>query len=291
VSASGWLAERFEEQRPRLRAIAYRILGSASEADDTVQNAWLRLSGADAEAIDSLEAWLTTVVARLALNALRARRQHPVSALESRVQEPVADPADGSDPEQQALLSDSVGLAMLVVLQTLTPAERIAFVLHDMFAVPFEDIAAVIDRSPAAARQLASRARRRVRGQAPGSDRDVAARWQAADAFLAAARNGDFEALLAVLDPEVVLRADRGGAAGLRLARGARAVARQAASWGRVEQTNRRALVDGRPAIVSYTGAQILSVGTFRVRGHRIVEIEILADPQRLATLEITLLE
>ena len=205
-----WLAQQFEEQRPHLRAVAYRMLGSLSETDDAVQDAWLRVSRADASEVENLRAWLTTIVARVALNMLRARNTRREQPLDVRVPDPIIDPADGTDPEHEALLADSVGLALLVVLETLTPAERLAFVLHDMFAVPFEEIAPIVERSPEATRQLASRARRRVRGARPVPDPDLTAQWEVVDAFLAAARDGDFDALVAVLDPDVVLRADGG---------------------------------------------------------------------------------
>src|SRR5919106_1046672 len=223
-----WLAERFEEHRPRLRAVAYRMLGSLSEADDAVQEAWLRLSRSDADEIENLGAWLTTVVGRVSLNTLRSRRtrrEEPLDAV--HVPEPIIDRADGTDPEHEALLADSVGLALLVVLETLSPPERLAFVLHDIFGVPFDEIAPIVDRSPEAARQLASRARRRVRPERTVPDADLDTQREVVDAFLAAARNGDFERLLVVLDPDVVLRADL-GAGRIREVRGAEAVARQA---------------------------------------------------------------
>ena len=204
-----WLAGRFEEHRSRLRAVAYRMLGSLSDADDAVQEAWLRLSRTDASAVENLGAWLTTVVARVSLNMLRARSSRREEAFGPYVPDPIIDPADGTDPEHEALLADSVGLALLVVLETLSPAERLAFVLHDMFAVPFTDIAGIIDRSPDAARQLASRGRRRVQGAAT-PDVDLDRQWDVVEAFLAAARDGDFDGLVAVLDPDVVLRADAG---------------------------------------------------------------------------------
>src|SRR5437764_1171124 len=209
-----WLGERFEEQRTHLRAVAYRMLGSLSEADDAVQEAWLRLSRSNASEIENLGGWLTTVVARVSLNMLRSRRTRREQPLAVHIPDPIVDPAGGTDPEHEALLADSVGLALLVVLETLTPAERLAFVLHDMFAVPFDDIAPIVDRSPDAARQLASRARRRVRGADHVPDAHPASQWEVVDAFQAAARDGDFEALVAVLDPDVVLRAD-GGLAGI----------------------------------------------------------------------------
>ncbi|HTT31195.1 MAG TPA: sigma-70 family RNA polymerase sigma factor, partial [Solirubrobacteraceae bacterium] len=231
MTEQDWLAEQFEEQRPRLRAVAYRMLGSLSEADDAVQDAWIRLSRADTSEVDNLGAWLTTVVARVALNMLRSRNTRREQPLEVHVPDPIIDPADGTDPEHEALLADSVGLALLVVLETLSPPERLAFVLHDMFAVPFDSIGAILDRSPEASRQLASRARRRVRGSAPVPDADLNAQWEVVEAFLAAAREGDFEGLVALLDPDIVLRAD-GGVAGLsRFVQGAETVASQAMMW------------------------------------------------------------
>src|SRR5690348_7878313 len=203
-----WLAERFEEHRSRLRAVAYRMLGSLSEADDAVQDAWLRVSRAGADDVENLGAWLTTIVARVALNMLRSRNVRGEQSLDVRLPDPIIDPADGTDPEHEALLADSVGLALLVVLETLSPAERLAFVLHDSFGVPFDEIAAIVDRSPEATRQLASRARRRVQGERTTPDPDLERQRRVVDAFLAAAREGDFEALIAVLDPDVVVRAD-----------------------------------------------------------------------------------
>src|SRR5919108_3140385 len=222
-----FLAQQFEEHRTRLRAVAYRMLGSLSEADDAVQEAWLRLSRIDADEVENLGGWLTTVVARVSLNMLRSRRSQREEPLDVRIPEPIVDRADGTDPEHEALLADSVGLALLVVLETLNPAERLSFVLHDMFAVPFETIAPIVDRSPAAARQLASRARRRVRAENTVPDPDLDAQREVVEAFHAAARDGDFERLVAVLDPDVVLRADL-GAAGSREVRGAEAVIGQA---------------------------------------------------------------
>ena len=288
-----WLAERFEEQRPRLRAVAYRMLGSLSEADDAVQDAWLRLSRADVSDVENLGAWLTTVVARISLNMLRSRRTRREEPLELRVPEPIVDRADGVDPEHEALLADSVGLALLVVLETLNPAERLAFVLHDMFAMPFEQIAPIVDRSPEATRQLASRARRRVRGCAPVPDADLGTQWEVVDAFLAAARDGNFDALVAVLDPDVVLHADAGSALpGVpREVRGAEAVAGQASAWAQVGLTVRRALVNGAAGAVTMRNGQVFSVGAVTVRGGRIVELDFLADPERLARVDLTLLE
>jgi RNA polymerase sigma factor (sigma-70 family) len=288
-----WLAQRFEQHRTRLRAVAYRMLGSLSEADDAVQDAWLRLSRSGAGEVHDLGAWLTTVVAHVALNMLRARNARRLEPLGPHLPDPIVDRADGGDPEQQALLADSVGLALLVVLETLTPAERLAFVLHDMFAVPFDEIAPIVERSPEATRQLASRARRRVRRTAPASDADLATQWEVVDAFLAAARDGDFDALVAVLDPDVVLRTDGGAVrAGMsREVRGARAVAGQAMLWSRVDLTMRRALVNGAAGMVAVRNGQPFAVGALTVRGGRIVEFDILADPERLAQLDLTILE
>src|ERR671910_214551 len=228
-----WLAQRFQEHRPRLRAVAYRMLGSTSEADDAVQEAWIRLSRSNAGEIDSLEAWLLTVVGRVALNMLRSRetrREHP---LDGRLPDPIVDRADGIDPEHEALLADSVGLALLVVLETLTPAERLAYVLHDMFSVPFDEIGAILDRSPDAARQLASRGRRRIRGADTTPDAEAAAQQEVVEAFLAASREGDFDALVAVLDPDVVVREDSGSGTLLEV-RGAETVAGRAQSYSQL---------------------------------------------------------
>ncbi len=286
-----WLAERFEEQRPRLRAVAYRMLGSLSEADDAVQDAWLRFSRTDTSEVENLAAWLTTVVAHVSLNMLRARKTRGEESLNVRLPDPVVDRADGTDPEHEALLADSVGLALLVVLETLAPAERLAFVLHDMFGVPFDDIAPIVDRSPDAARQLASRARRRVRGAPVPSAADLTAQWQLVDAFLAAARDGNFDALVAVLDPHVVLRAD-GGAGGLtREVQGAQNVAGQALTWSRVDLSLRRALINGAAGIVALRDGQPFSVGAITVRNGKIVEIDILADPERLRRLDFSMLD
>ncbi len=285
-----WLAEQFEEQRPHLRAVAYRMLGSLSEADDAVQDAWLRLSRADRSEVENLGAWLTTVVARVALNMLRSRKTRREQPLDVHLPDPIIDSADGTDPEHEALLADSVGLALLVVLETLTPAERLAFVLHDMFAVPFEQIATIVERSPDATRQLASRARRRVRGTAPLPDADLGAQWQVVDAFIAAAREGDFDALVAVLDPDVVLRADAGMTGLSRHVSGAETVAGQALMWSRVDLSLRRALINGAAGMVSLRGGRPFSVGSFIVKNGRIVEIDILADPERVSQLDLTIL-
>jgi RNA polymerase sigma-70 factor (ECF subfamily) len=286
-----WLAEQFEQQRPRLRAVAYRMLGSLSEADDVVQEAWLRASRAGTDEVENLDGWLTTIVARVALNALRSRNTRREQSLEEYLPDPIIDSADGTDPEHETLLADSVGLALLVVLEALTPGERLAFVLHDMFAMPFEEIAPIVERSPEATRQLASRARRRVRGDVRVPDAPLPEQWKVVDAFLAAARDGDFEALVAVLDPDVVLRAD-GGVSGLsHHARGAETVARQATMWSRqAALTVRRALVNGAAGLVSERDGAPVSVGAFTVRDGRIVELNFLVDPERLAKLDLRVL-
>jgi RNA polymerase sigma factor (sigma-70 family) len=287
-----WLAQRFEAHRPHLRAVAYRMLGSLSEADDAVQDAWLRLSRADYGEIENLGAWLTTVVARVALNMLRSRKTRAEQPLDVHLPDPVIDPADGTDPEHEALLTDSVGLALLIVLDTLSPPERLAFVLHDMFAVPFEEIAAILERSLEAARQLASRARRRVRGAAPTPDADLSAQWEVVDAFLAASREGDFDRLVAVLDPEIVLRADGGAVAALSAhVRGAEAVAGRAVMFSRVDLTMRRALVNGAAGMVAYRDGRPFSIAALTIRDGKIAEMNFLADPERLARLDLTALE
>ena len=291
VDQQEWLTEQFELHRPHLRAVAYRMLGSLSEAEDAVQDAWLRLRRADASEVEDLGGWLTAVVAGVALNMLRSRSARPEQSLDGiHVPDPVIDPADGTSPEHEALLADSVGLAMLVVLDTLTPPERLAFVLHDMFAVPFEDIAAILERSPEATRQLASRARRRVRGTPPPADADLSGQWEVVEAFLAAARSGDFHALVAILDPDVVLRADAGLSALSHRVRGAEEVAGQALMWSRIDLEMRRALINGAPGLVSLRAGRPFSVGAFSTRAGRIVEIDILADPDRVGGLDLTIL-
>jgi RNA polymerase sigma factor (sigma-70 family) len=284
------LAERFEANRPRLRAVAYRMLGSMTEADDVVQDAWFRLNRSDTSGVDNLGGWLTTVVARLCLDALRtrkARREEPIDAF---VPDPVVTSPDDGDPEAATLLADSVGLAMLVVLEKLTPPERLAFVLHDVFAVPFEQIGPIVERSPTAARQLASRARRRVRGAEPLSRQDLAGHRRVVDAFLAASRAGDFDSLLAVLDPDVVVRADYGpGRAGVSgVTRGARAVAAQALTFRGLAPGARSVLVNGAPGFVVSTNGRPYAVLGITVRADRITRIDILADPARLARLDLT---
>jgi|SRR5215211_1236685 len=287
-----WLAEQFEEHRPRLRAVAYRMLGSLSEADDAVQEAWLRLSRSDTRDVENLGAWLTTVVGRVSLNMLRSRRSRPEEPLDVRVPEPIIDRADGTDPEHEALLADSVGLALLVVLETLSLAERLAFVLHDIFAVPFEEIAPIVDRSPAAARQLASRARRRIQGQNPVPDANLDTQREVVDAFLAAGREGDFERLVAVLDPDVVLRRDFGPLVPIsREVRGAEEVARQALIASQLDLLVKPALVNGAFGWVATRDGEPFSVGGITVRGRKIAEIDILGDPKRLRTLDLTILD
>jgi RNA polymerase sigma factor (sigma-70 family) len=284
------LTSEFEEMRPHLRAVAYRMLGSLSEADDAVQDAWLRLDRADTSEVENLRAWLTTVVARVALNMLRSRNTRREQPLEVHVPDPIVDPADGTHPEHEALLADSVGLALLVVLETLSPPERLAFVLHDMFSVPFDEIGTILERSPEAARQLASRGRRRVRGHAPVPDADLKAQWEVVDAFHAAAREGDFGRLVAVLDPDVELRAD-GGPTGLsRHVRGAENVASGAMMWSRTDLTMKRALINGTPGMVALRDGRPFSVGAFTVSNGRIVEFDILVDPDRLAKLDLKVL-
>jgi RNA polymerase sigma factor (sigma-70 family) len=286
-----WLAERFEENRPHMRAVAYRMLGSLSEADDAVQEAWLRLSQADTSDVANLGAWLTTVVGRISLNMLRSRRTRRQEPLGPQMPEPIIDRVDGTDPEHEALLSDSVGLALLVVLETLPPAERLAFVLHDMFALPFDEIAPIVERSPEAARQLASRARKRVQGEKVIPDADLDQQRQVVDAFMAASRSGDFEALLAVLDPDVVLRADMGAAGELSEVRGAEAVAHRAHFYAGLALEARPALVNGVPGGVTTRNGRPFAVGAFTVRGGKIVAIDILADPARLSQLDLTVLD
>ncbi|MFC7265912.1 RNA polymerase sigma factor SigJ [Streptomyces lutosisoli] len=286
------LADRFEAHRGHLRAVAYRMLGSLSEADDAVQEAWLKLSRTDADEVRNLGGWLTTVVGRVCLDMLRSRasrREDPIE--DTFVPDPVISPLTRIDPEQEVLLADSVGLALLVVLETLEPAERLAFVLHDMFAVPFDDIAAIVGRSPAATRQLASRARRRVQGAAPEPEPDLTRQKKVLDAFLAASRGGDFEALLSVLDPDVVLRADSGplvgGAAASKLVRGAAAVARQALTFARFAASSRLVLINGEVGVVALLDGQPMSVMGVTVADGRIVAMNILADPERLARLDL----
>src|SRR6266542_2331359 len=279
-----WLAERFEEHRTHLKAVAYRMLGSLAEADDAVQDAYLRLSRSGANGVENLGGWLTTIVARVCLNMLRSRNLVREEPMGGHVPDPVISFEDGVDPEHEALLADSVGLALQVVLDTLAPAERLAFVLHDMFGVPFDQIAPIVGRSEAASRQLACRARRRVHGTSAVSDTDLARQREVVDAFMAAAREGDFDALLEVLDPDVVFRADGGtlAATGSREVRGARAVAGLALGYSRLGLVVHRALVNGTPGLVSTLDGGPFAVGGFTVANGRILEIDILADPERL---------
>jgi RNA polymerase sigma factor (sigma-70 family) len=288
-----WLAERFEAHRTHLRAVAYRMLGSLSEADDAVQDAWLRLTRCDPSTIHNLGGWLTTVVARVCLDMLRARTARREQPLGVQLPEPIISSQDRVDPEHQALVAEGVGLALLVVLDTLAPAERLAFVLHDMFAVPYEEIAPILGRSTTAARQLASRARRRVQGAASVPDADLTRQREIVDAFLAAARGGNFQALLAVLDPDVVVRADRGAVPpGVsREARGAAAVAEQALTFSSLAPFAKPALVNGAAGLIVAPRGRPFSVMGFTITGGRIVEIDILADPARLRQLDLALLD
>jgi RNA polymerase sigma factor (sigma-70 family) len=277
------LAERFEAHRVRLRAIAYQTLGSTSEADDAVQEAWLRLSRSGADEIENLGGWLTTVVARVCLNMLQSRRERPVGM---HLPESIAsDGIAGIDPEAEALLADSIGPALLVILHTLAPAERLAFVLHDMFAVPFDDIALIVGRSPAAARQLASRARRRVQGADQVLDADLTRQREIADAFLAAARKGDFDALLEALDPDVVVRSN-----GAEMFRGAAAAAGRALAGARFAQVSLPALINGTPGVVIATNGMPISLLAFTVTGARITAIDVIDDPGRLAAADLAVL-
>jgi RNA polymerase sigma factor (sigma-70 family) len=286
------LAEQFEAQRPHVRAVAYRMLGSVSEAEDAVQEAWIRLSRTDVSGVDNLRGWLTTVVARVCLDMLRTRASRREDSLDTHLPDPVITSAD-ADPESDAVLADSVGLALLVVLEKLEPAERLAFVLHDVFGMTFEEIAPVVDRSVVATRQLASRARRRVQGQAPTSDTDLRQQRRVVDAFLAAVQDGDFESLVTVLDPEIVLRADGGAVKGLsRLVRGAQAVAAQAATFSKLGLSSQVVLVNGNIGLVSrLPDGRVLSVIGFTIAGGKVIEMDILADPDRLSRLDLSAIE
>jgi RNA polymerase sigma factor (sigma-70 family) len=276
------LAERFEAHRTRLRAVAYQTLGSTSEADDAVQEAWLRLSRSDSDNIENLGGWLTTVVARVCMNMLQSRRDRPVGV---HLSVSVASDADGIDPEREALLADSIGPALLVILHTLAPAERLAFVLHDMFAVPFDDIAPIVGRSPAAARQLASRARRRVQGAAPVFDSDLTRQRVIVDAFLAAARGGDFDALLEALDPDVVVRVN-----GAEAVRGPAAVAGRALSGAGSAQVALHALINGAVGVVQATDGRPISLVAFTINDGKIVAIDVIDSPGRIAGVDLVLL-
>jgi RNA polymerase sigma-70 factor (ECF subfamily) len=292
MTETDFLADQFEANRPHLRAVAYRMLGSLNEADDAVQEAWLRLSRSDASEIDNLGAWLTTVVGRVSLDMLRSRRSRREEPFDVYMPEPIVSRVDEIDPEHEALLADSVGLALLVVLETLSPAERLAFVLHDMFAVPFDEIGPMVGRSPTAARKLASRARQRVQGAAPTPDSDLAEQRRVVDAFFAAARDGNFEELVAVLDPDVVSRSDGGKRRGASVEiRGAEAVATRAMSFARLAPYVRPALVNGAAGVVVAPGGRPFAVIGFTVTGGRIVEIDALADPERLQQLDLTILD
>src|ERR1700733_11797509 len=293
MASPDWLTEGFETNRGRLRAVAYRMLGSLTEADDAVQEAWLCVARADASEVDNLSAWLTTIVARVCLNALRSRNARREEPLDAHVPDPVITRADELNPEDQALLADSVGLALQVVLETLTPAERLAFVLHDTFGLPFEEIAPMVDRSPAAARQLASRARRRVRGADVHSPhRDVARQREVVDAFFAAAHGGDFDALVAVLDPDVVSRIDAGAGALIpsRVLHGAATVARQTLAIASIAAPKHPVLVNGAAGVVITLGGQPVAVMGFTVSGGKIVEINSIVDPDRIRRLDLSVL-
>ena len=289
-----WLADRFEEQRPHLRAVAYRMLGSLTEADDALQDAWLRVSRADASEVENLGGWLTTIVARVCLNMLRARNVRREEPLDGHLPDPVISPDGVLQPDDQVLLADSVGLALLVVLDTLSPAERLAFVLHDMFGLPFDEIAPMIDRSPAAARQLASRGRRRVKGvEITTPDPDLARQREVVDAFFRAARGGDFDALVAVLDPDVVLRSDFGAkrpAAAPKVIRGAAAVARQAFLGAFPAAELHPALVNGAAGVVITARGRPFAVMGFTVAQGKIVEIDAIADPERVERIAAAVL-
>jgi RNA polymerase sigma factor (sigma-70 family) len=289
VDEKDLLAERFEQSRGHLRAVAYRMLGSLSEADDAVQEAWLKLNRADTHEVENLTGWLTTVVARVSLDMLRSRKARREEALEAGGPEPAAPREAAADAEQEMLLADSVGLALLVVLETLAPAERLAFVLHDMFAVPFDEIAPIVGKSSEAARQLASRARRRVQGADTAVDADLARQREVVDAFLAAARGGNFEALLAILDPDVVVRADPAALRpGMQEVRGAAAVAKRAAVGG--ARAARPVLVNGSVGVVVAPRGRLMMVLQFTIADGKVKAIDAIADPQRLRALEISTL-
>ena len=287
MSEIDWLAEQFEHHRSHLRAVAYRMLGSVAEAEDAVQEAWIRVARADTSEVENLGGWLTTVVARVCLNVLRSRTTRREDSLDAHVPDPIVTLGDGVGPEQETLLADSVGLALLVVLETLPPAERMAFVLHDMFGVSFDEIATIVDRSPSAARQLASRARRRVRGTAPVPDQDLGRQRRVVDAFFAAARRGEFEDLIELLDPDIVLRADFGPSDASAVVRGAHAVASRAVMFADPTRPLTPALVNGSPGVVVTVDGRVVSIMAFTVSSGRVVAIDALGDPDRLATLRI----
>jgi RNA polymerase sigma factor (sigma-70 family) len=280
------LTARFERARPHLRAVAYRMLGTVDDAEDALQEAWIRLSG-HANGVENVDAWLTTVVARICLNMLRARRVRREEELVDRLPDPIVDPAEGSDPEHEALLADSVGLALFVVLDTLPPDERLAFVLHDVFAVPFDEIATIVDRTPEAARKLASRARSRIHAAHPQPDGDLVAQREIVDAFFAAGRAGDFDRLVAVLHPDVVLRGDFGTRA-VRVIMGADAVAKQAKIYGGPEPDVRPATINGAAGAVIFLHGRPVAIMAFVVAGDKITAIDALADPKRLARLDLS---
>jgi RNA polymerase sigma-70 factor, ECF subfamily len=289
MSDRDWLAAQFEEQRPHLRRVAYRMLGSLDESEDAIQEAWLRLSRTDEAAIDNLGGWLTTVVARVCLDMLRSRRARREDSADGWLPEPIVSLDDEHDPEQEALLADSVGLALLVVLETLSPAERLSFVLHDMFAVPFDEIASILDRSPDAVRQLASRGRRRVRGARLEPDADLAEQRRVADAFMRAARDGDFEGLLAVLDPDVVVRGDRSIPKGAPLeVHGARAVAERALFFRKLHPFARPVLVNGAAGYLIAPQGRLFAVAALTVVGGKITEIDFVTDPDKLQKLTLS---
>ncbi len=304
MNEHGWLAERFEAHRPHLRAVAYRMLGSQSEVDDAVQESWIRLSRSDTSGVENLGGWLTTVVARVSLDMLRSRASRREEPMDDDLPEQIVSPAEGIDPEREALLADSIGPALLVVLDTLAPAERLAFVLHDMFAVPFDEVAPILGRSPNAAKQLASRARRRVQGVEPGPDADLSRQRQIVDAFLAASRNGDFDALLALLDPDVVLRADARATPALRRldsatpivmipggsseTRGAPAVA---GTFARRGNTAQLALINGVAGSVWAPGGRPRVAFSFTIAGGKIVGIDMIGEPEHLQGLDVTILD
>ena len=293
MDRSDLLAQQFEANRTHLHAVAYRMLGSTTEADDAVQEGWLRLSRADTTEVENLGGWLTTVVARVCLDLLRSRKSRREESLSAHVPDPIVSRDPGIGPEHEAVLADSVGLALLVVLEMLSPAERLAFVLHDMFGVPFEEIAPMVDRSPDAARQLASRARRRVQGSTAVPDADLASQRKVVDAFFAAAREGDFGALVAVLDPDIVLRSDGGTRrpAASAVVRGAEAVARRALMFADLAPFVRPALVNGAAGVVVAPDGKAVSVMAFTVARGKIVAIDALVDPERLAALDVSVLD
>jgi RNA polymerase sigma-70 factor, ECF subfamily len=287
MAGPAWLTEQFERERPRLASVAYRLLGSQAEVDDALQEAWLRIDRAGADGVENVGGWLTTIVARVCLNMLRSRRTRREDSFDGRLPDPIVTADPGANPEREALLADSVGVALMVVLDTLTPAERLAFVLHDVFGVPFDEVGRAIDRTPAAARQLASRARRRVRGAEGDVDRDRDRQRAIVDAFFAAARGGDFDSLLKLLDPDVVVRADFGGARGLVRVEGAKSVAQSALMFRHLAGYGRRVLVDGRPGLMVVPPRGVYAVMGFNFDRDRITGLDVLVDPGRLARLPL----